>query len=523
MSGHRFGTITPTPYRALMPEPTTSSSARSARHERSPRILVIGAGFGGLGLAMALRRAGHDRVTILERADDVGGVWRDNTYPQAACDVPSSLYSWSFAPQPTWSRRYSQQPDILSYIRRTAEEEGVLATVRTGVEVTAATFDDATRVWHVDTASGERFEAEVLVPAVGQLSQPSIPSIPGAEAFAGTAFHSARWRHDVDLTGKRVAVVGTGASAIQFVPGIVDDVGAMTVFQRSAPYVVPKPDRAYTGLHHRAFERWPATQQVGRRLTRSLSEWFNRSFEQGGVLQPVLRATWQATLWAQVRDADLRVRLVPDYPLGCKRVLFSNDWYPALDRDHVDVVTDDIVEVRPEGLVTADGRLHEADVIIWGTGFAATRFLDGIDVTGREGLDLHGVWADGARAHLGLAVPGFPQLFVMYGPNTNLGGSSIIQMLEAQASWIVQVVDAIAEGRVGCVDVRADVAGAYDAEMQERLGESIWSACTSWYTDGGRITTNWPGLVAEYERRLARVDFDELVDVAVPATAGGAL
>ena len=481
-----------------------------------PRIVVIGAGFGGLGVAMALRKAGHRCVSVLERADAVGGAWRANTYPHAACDVPSSLYSWSFAPNPAWPRRYGRQPDILAYIQRTAAEDGVLDRVRTGVEVTGAAFDDETRTWRVRTHTGEEIEADVLVPAVGQLSQPMIPDLPGRGQFAGPAFHSARWRHDVELRGRSVAVVGTGASAIQFVPGIVDEVGSMTVFQRSAPYVVPKPDRAYTRLHGRAFEQVPRVQRFGRRLTRTLSEAFNTSFTDGGPVRWWLYLLWRAQLRAQVRDRRLRRALEPDYPLGCKRLLFANDWYPAVTRDHVEVVTEAVCEVLPHGVRTAGGAEHPADVIIWGTGFEATRFLAPMQVTGRGGVRLDDVWSDGACAHLGITVPGFPRMFLMYGPNTNLGGSSIIQMLESQADYVVQAVDAIAGGRAACLDVREDRLDAYDAEMQSRLRDTVWSSCGNWYTaSSGRATTNWPGRVAEYEARTATFrleDFEEVSD-----------
>ena len=309
-------------------------------------------------------------------------------------------------------------------------------------------------------------------------------------------------------------MIGTGASAIQFVPGIVDRVASMTVFQRSAPYVVPKPDQAYRPYHHRAFAKVPALLGAERRFVFVLSEQLNAAL--GGaspVSRPMLtalRTAWRLHLRRQVPDADLRARLVPDYEIGCKRVLFSNDWYPALARDHVDVVTGAVAEVVPEGVRTADGTLHEADVLIWGTGFAATEFLAPMQVTGRDGRDLHAEWADGARAHLGLASPGFPNLFFVYGPNTNLGGSSIIGMMEAQAAWIAEVVRRLADRGARTVEVRADVARDFDAEMQSRLGDSAWAGCDSWYVDGGRITTNWPGRVAEYQQRTAEVDWDEL-------------
>ena len=483
-----------------------------------PRVLIIGAGFGGLGAARELLRQGVSDITILERADEVGGVWRDNTYPGAACDVPSPLYSWSWAINPAWSTRYSPQPEILRYLRGAAEREGLLALVETGQEVTSCTLDEASGTWQVATAGGATYEADVVVSAVGQLSNPVIPSIPGAETFAGPAFHSAQWRHDVRLTGRRVAVIGTGASAIQFVPAIADEVGAMTVFQRSAPYVVAKPDQAYRPHHHRAFARWPKLLSGERRFVFWLTERYNGALtgELTGsrAFMAAVKAAWRLQLRLQVKDPALRAKLVPDYPIGCKRVLFSNDWYPALDRDHVDVVTDRISAIEPEGVRTADGTLHKADVLIWGTGFAATQFLAPMRVTGADGADLHEQWKDGARAHLGTTVPGFPNLFLVYGPNSNLGGSSIISMMEAQSRWIAQVARGIADGRARLVAARADAYEAYDREMQDRLGDSVWSGCSSWYVDGPRITTNWPGLVAEYQERLATVEWSELEDYA---------
>jgi cation diffusion facilitator CzcD-associated flavoprotein CzcO len=479
----------------------------------STRVVVIGAGFGGLGAARALRRRGITDITVLERADDIGGVWRENTYPGAACDVPSPLYSWSWAINPAWGRRYSHQPEILAYLRGAAEVEGLSDLVVTGAEVTTCVWDDATSTWRVGCADGTAYDADVVVSAVGQLSNPVVPRIPGLDTFAGPTFHSARWRHDVDLAGKRVAVVGTGASAIQFVPGIVDRVGAMTVFQRSAPYVVPKPDQEYQPHHHRAFDRWPALLTAERRTVFWLTERLNAAL--GGqvawskALLATLRGAWKVHLRRQVPDAALRARLVPDYEIGCKRILFSNDWYPALAREHVDVVTHAVTGVEPTGVRVDDGTLHEADVIIWGTGFAATGFLAGVAVTGSGGTDLHEHWADGARAHLGLTVPGFPNFFCIYGPNTNLGGSSIIAMMEAQAGYVAEAVSQLDAG-ARTVEVRPEVAEAYDREMQSRLRDSAWNGCDSWYVDGSRITTNWPGRVTEFQERTARVDWDQL-------------
>ncbi len=477
-----------------------------------PSITIIGAGLGGLGTAIELKRAGFTDITILERADDVGGVWRDNTYPNAACDVPSSLYSWSFAPNPGWPHRYSRQDEILAYIRRTARKLGALDHLRTGVEVAAAAYDENTSSWHLTTAGGENIDTDVLISAVGQLSRPSVPDLPGIGSFQGPAFHSAQWDHSADLKGKRIAVLGTGASAIQFVPGIQPDAAHVTVFQRSAPYVVPKPDREYTKTHNLLFRRVPPTQTFGRKLTWVLSEQLNRSFGGRNPTTKAMELAWRVQLRAQIRDPELRTKLVPDYRLGCKRLLFSSDWYPTLAQPNVDVVTEPVVEVLPDGVRSGDGAVHEADVIIYGTGFAATEFLAPMQICGVDGADLHQQWKGGARAYLGLCVPRFPNLFVVYGPNTNLGGSSIINMLESQAGAIITLLGHVEETGASAVAVRPEAEQRFDDEIQQRLAQSVWAGCASWYhEDGGRITTNWPGTVAEYKRRCAELALDDFV------------
>ncbi|BBY27019.1 flavin-containing monooxygenase [Mycolicibacterium sediminis] len=487
---------------------------------RRPSVIVIGAGFGGLGAARELSRDGLADVTVLEKAGDVGGVWRDNTYPGAACDVPSHLYSYSFARKTDWGRRYAEQSDILGYIRDTAERFGLRDKVRTGVEVTSASYDDTRATWRVGTSSGEVLEADVLVPAVGQLSRPAVPAIPGIGTFAGPSFHSAGWRHDVDLTGKRVAVLGTGASAIQFVPRIRRAAAHVTVFQRSAPYVLPKPDRGYTDAHHAAFGKVPGFAAAMRQVVWQITEFLGLALTRMPGLARPIRAAAMVNLKRQVKDPELRAKLTPDYPIGCKRVLFSSEWYPALSTDDVDVETDAVTEVTPTGVRTADGRLHEVDVIIYGTGFKATEFLAPMTISGREGRDLHTEWSSGARAHLGMAVPGFPNMFMIYGPNTNLGSSSTILMMEQQAGYIRQVVEELARrDATRALEVRRAVEEAYDSEIQARLDDGVWTTCQSWYrTDSGRVTTNWPGLVREYQRRTRHVDLTSYREV-LPVTA----
>jgi cation diffusion facilitator CzcD-associated flavoprotein CzcO/acetyl esterase/lipase len=473
-----------------------------------PTVAVIGAGFAGIGMGIALARAGIRDFTIFDKADGIGGVWRDNTYPGAACDVPSHLYSYSFAPRDDWPKRFSEQPDILDYLRRCVRDHDLDGHLRLGTEVRSAEFDEARGRWRLALGSGEVTEAEVLVPACGQLSVPSDASIKGMGSFRGTAFHSARWDHDHDLTGKRVGVIGTGASAIQFVPAIAPRVGSMAIFQRSAPYVIPKVDRSYRRWHHWMFRRLPASRLAAR-------AGFWAFFEMGALGLTSLRPArvpftlaYRALRRLQVPDPELREALTPGYEIGCKRILISSDFYPALRRDNVSVVTSPVEEVTPDGVRTADGTEHAVDTIILGTGFATNDFLAPMQVRGTGGRDLDEAWHDGARAYLGMTVPGFPNMFMLYGPNTNLGSGSIIYMLESQIRYVVDAVEALgAAGGTGRLEVRDDVESGYDSELQQRLDGSVWATCASWYrTDSGRITNNWPGRMREYRRRTRALD-----------------
>lgn len=465
-----------------------------------PRVGIIGTGFGGVAIAAELLRNGYRDVVLWERSDAIGGVWRDNTYPGAACDVPSPFYSFSFAPWDAWPRRYAPQPAILDYLRTVAEREGVTARTRFAASVVAATWSGT--AWSVTFADGSVDTVDVLVSAVGQLSTPSVPDVAGAGEFAGAQFHTARWPSGFAPRGRRIAVVGSAATAVQLVPALARAGAEVTLLQRSANYIWPKPDGAYPrwyrrlARHERGFFRW-------------LGEQFSRQLEPDSVFARIGAAVTRAHLRLRVRDRTLRAQLAPDYPIGCKRILFSNDFYPALQLPSVALETTALARIVSSGIELVDGRVIEADTLVWATGFAAQSFLDGISVTA-GGRHLHAEWdaAGGARAMLGLYVPGFPNFAIAYGPNTNLGGSSILLMLEAQARHLRLVLDETV--RRGETVFEASVAGeaAWDADVQSALGDSAWASCRNWYRDpvSGRITSNWPGGPNAYVRRVAELD-----------------
>ena len=485
----------------------------------SPSVTIIGAGFGGIGMAVGLMRAGLDDVTILERADQVGGVWAANRYPGAACDIPASLYSFSFAPKTDWSRRYPPQPEIRAYLQDVAERFGVLPRIRFGIEVTAARFDDARGRWVLDLADGGTLETDVLVTACGQLSRPAVPPLPGLEDFAGTAFHSATWRHDHDLTGRRVAVVGTGASAIQFVPHVVAQAAHTTVFQLDAPHVIPKPDRPYGSSLRAAFRRVPGLLRLNRAATYLQYEVRAVGFTRWQGLMRLIDGTARRHLRRQVPDPVLREALAPQGAPGCKRILLSNDYYPAMTAPAASLVRSPIARVLPDGVLTSDDVHHTVDTIIWGTGFQATDFLTPMAVTGPGGRDLRAAWRDGAEAYLGISVAGFPNLFLLYGPNTNLGHNSIVYMLESQIRYVVQAVRRLAAGGPATLDVRPEVQRRYNDWVQERIHATVWDrGCTSWYrTASGKNTTNWPDFTFAYRARTRRFDPSVYVRAPVPS------
>lgn len=477
----------------------------------APRVAIIGTGFGGLGMAIRLQQMGVDDVTLFEKASSLGGTWRDNTYPGAACDVPSHLYSLSFAPNPDWTRRFPTQAEILAHLERTADEFDVRRRIRFDTEVTAAAFDDATGTWTLTLGDGSTFTADVVVAATGQLNRPYVPAIEGLDTFAGATFHSARWRHDLDLTGRDVAVIGIGASAIQFVPAIAEEVGHMTLFQRSVNYVGPKPDAPISERTRGLLRRFTALRLAYRASIWARFESRFLIFKQGSRLGTVGRKRFTDGLAPLVSDDLPAEAVIPDYPLGCRRILIANDWYPTLLRPEVDVVGDPVERVEPDAVV-AGGQRYPADTIIFGTGFRSTDFLAPIAVTGAGGKALGDVWADGAEAHLGITVSGFPNLFLLYGPNTNLGHNSIIFMIERQIGWILQAVRTLATEQRRWVDVRPEVQAASNARLDAELARTVWAGdCHSWYKDAkGRITNNWSSFTFRYWQRTRRLHPSDL-------------
>ncbi|MFI1378658.1 flavin-containing monooxygenase [Embleya sp. NPDC020886] len=461
-----------------------------------PEIAIIGAGFAGICMAIRLRQAGIDDFTVYEKADALGGVWRDNTYPGAGCDIPSVLYSYSFAQRADWSRVYPEQREILRYLHECAEGFDVVGRIRFDTEVFSAGWHPDESVWRLETSRGS-VSARAVVSAVGQLNRPRLPDVPGLDTFAGTAFHSARWRHDHDLTDRTVAVIGTGPSAVQFVPRIAERVRKLYVFQRSANWVVPKPDRAYGPTARRVFRLVPPARLAVRGATYLRGEtavyWAVRGDRRGTLVEKTARRH----LAAQIADPDLRRRLTPDFPIGCKRILISQDFYPTLTRDNVELVTDPITEVTARGPQTAV-RGYDVDTLIHGTGFLATEFLRPMEIVGRDGVRLHDVWREGAAAHLGIDVPRFPNLFLLYGPGTNLGHNSIVYMIESQVAYVVRKLRG---GRVHEVGEDRYLA-AHRALVAGLAGTALEADCTSWYKGAdGRVTTNWPWRTYRY--RLA--------------------
>ena len=466
-------------------------------------VIIIGSGFSGLAMGTRLKREGFDDFLILERAGDIGGTWRDNTYPGAACDIQSHLYSYSFRPNPDWSRIYAEQPEILQYLEDTADEEGLRGHIRVRHEVSDATWDEESSRWVV-TAGGNTFSCKILVTASGHLSDPKIPDMEGLEEFRGKIFHSARWDHTADLKGKRVGVVGTGASAIQIVPAIAPEVEHLTVLQRSAPYVIPRVDREYSAVEKQMFRKVPAKAQE----VRDELFWWNESrFPQRRLVPDFLaqiRALADRHRENQISDPELMRKVTPDYEVGCKRILISNDYYPALERENVSLETSLIERMTADGAVLADGREVPLDALILSTGFEASDLPIAYRVFGRGGRSLADHWAAaGEQAYACTTVGGFPNLFVMLGPNTGLGAGSIIFMVETQAQYILEAVEYMTENDVRSLDVPKSAENRYAQSIIDRSEGTVWvsGGCKSWYLDhNGRLTTLWPDFMTEFRR-----------------------
>jgi cation diffusion facilitator CzcD-associated flavoprotein CzcO len=476
------------------------------RNSEQVGVAIIGAGFAGLGMAIRLEQAGVHDYVVFERADEVGGTWRENHYPGCCCDVPSHVYSYSFELNPKWTRGFAPQWEILAYLKVCAAKYGVRPHIRFGHAVSEAAWDDSARHWRVET-SGGTFTADVLVNASGALSEPKDPDIPGLESFTGKSFHSATWDHDHDLTGERVAVIGTGASAIQFVPAIQPQVGRLHLFQRTPPWVIPRFDHQITRVEH-ALLRIPFAPALVRAVLYWLLETRVVGFRRPWMMKLADRAgRWQ--LKRQVPDPELREKLLPDYTMGCKRILISDNYYPSLTHPNVELVTDGIAEVRERSIVTSDGTEREVDTIIFGTGFSVTKQPIARHIRGRDGRTLAEHWETSMQAYLGTTVAGFPNFLVMTGPNTGLGHNSMVFMIESQLSYVLDCLRVLRECGAETFEVRPDVVERYNAELAKQMEGTVWTAghCQSWYLDDtGRNTTLWPSFSYSFRRRTRRFD-----------------
>jgi cation diffusion facilitator CzcD-associated flavoprotein CzcO len=483
-------------------------------------VVIVGGGFGGIAAAIELQRHGFRKLTILERSSEIGGTWFQNTYPGAACDVPSHLYSFSFAQRRDWSRLCSPQPEILSYLREVAREHGLQSIVQADTEVSSCVWDQELGRWLIESSDARSWQADAVVIATGQLHREAYPHIEGLQSFAGHSFHSAKWDHDYELAGKRVAVIGTGASAVQFVPEIAKQAKSVLVFQRTGNWFLPRQNRPYPSALKAIISRVPGVQALRRRFIFNYGEMLTlmiRHPRSAGRVGAIRSAMFMRS---QLKDPELRRRIWPDYTFGCKRVLFSSQFLDCLERPNVSLISDAIGEMTARGPRTADGIEHEVDCVIYASGFHTNDFMFPMRIVGSQGRDLREQWAQGAHAHLGIAMPGFPSLFLMYGPNTNTSGGSIIVYLEAQAAYIRQALGLVRERGAAAIEVRAEVEAVSDRELQQRFAHTAWTQCDSWYRDSsGRITANWPGYMREYVKRTRVLDANDYQLLGAPEPA----
>ncbi len=469
-------------------------------------IAIIGSGFSGIAMARYLKKSGREDFTIFEKGDDVGGTWRDNTYPGIACDVPSNLYSFSFALNPDWSRSYSGGWEINNYIRETAKKLDILKHIRFGDAITSAAWDDEAGIWRCESQQGP-FTADFLIGAMGPLSEPQIPELPGIEKFKGRTFHSQQWDHDYDLAGKRVAVVGTGASAIQFVPQIQPEVAELHLYQRTAPWILPRSERSLTKFEHKLYRFFPPAQKLVRGAVYSMLEMRVVAFVKQSWIMSLAEPLAKLNIRRHIKDKELRKKVTPNFRIGCKRILMANNYYPALAQDNVEVITHGVTEVRENSIVAADGTEREVDAIIWGTGFHVTDNPEWDNIYGRDGRSLTETWAPtGMRSYLGTLVPNFPNTFLIIGPNTGLGHNSMVYMIESNVEYIISVLDHVERAGARDVEVAESTVETFEEDIVRRSRGTVWTTggCDSWYLDSsGRNTVLWPDFTFRF-RKLCR-------------------
>ncbi|WP_339674118.1 NAD(P)/FAD-dependent oxidoreductase [uncultured Zhongshania sp.] len=474
-------------------------------------VVILGAGMSGLCMAIKLREAGISNFEIIEKNSEVGGTWHENTYPGACCDVPAALYSFSFEPNPDWSRTYSPQLEIKRYFQHCADKYALRPHIRFNCEAVSADYQQEGH-WLITLANGEQLRSRILISGIGQLNRPNIPHFAGAEQFTGQTFHSARWRHDLDFKGKRIAVIGSAASAIQLIPVLAKQAEKVYVYQRSASYIIPREDRAYSTGAKRLFRNQPWTQKLLRLFYYLRQDYFTFGAMLVGSLRgKIINVIFKKYLKASISDPELRELLRPNYPLGCKRILVSDDFYDAFENYNAELVTSAIQGMDSEGVLTNDGIQRPVDVIVYATGFKATDFLVPLIVHGENGIDLNTVWRNGAEAHRGVALAGFPNFYMLYGPNTNLGHSSIIYMVEKQVGYLMQCITKTLKEDLRSLQPTAVAQQAFNKRMQDALADTVWGGdCGSWYkNESGKIINNWPYNTTRFGREMKTVDFDE--------------